>query len=137
MCILSLVHAELQSSPALESDSSMSSAPGGTKSSAPEAKPLLTTPTLSKLNSDVIRYVAPDWELVGYHLGIENCLLGIIQADNPRSVECCCHQMFAKWLSHTDGTGGNPRTWKSVLLALRNLGYSSVVGDVEKSMKIH
>ena len=110
----------------------MSSAPGRT----PEAEPLLTTPTLSKLNSDVIRYVAPDWELVGYHLGFENCLLGIIQADNPRSVERCCHQVFVKWLSHADGTGENPRTWRSVLLALRTLGYSSVVGDVERSLNI-
>ena len=95
--------------------------------------PLLTTPTLHQLNQLVIRKVALDWYSVGLHLEIENINLKIIEADvYPPSVEKCCLNMFSKWLSHDEGTGGAPRLWRTVLKALKDVGHSAVVGDVER-----
>ena len=85
----------------------------------------------------MIRHIAPDWQIVGAHLGIEMSILRIIEADNPRSVERCCCQMFLRWLSHDTGTGSEPRTWKSVLIALRTVGYYTMVGDIERTLNVH
>ena len=97
--------------------------------------PLLTTPTLQQLNRLVIKQIALDWYSVGLHLEIEVANLQIIEADiHPPSVEKCCCTMFTRWLSHDEGTGGAPRFWRTVLKALKNVGYNSLVGDVERTL---
>ena len=97
--------------------------------------PLLTTPTLQQLNRLVIRQIALDWYSIGLHLEIEVVNLQIIEADvYPPSVEKCCRTMFTRWLSHDEGTGGAPRLWRTVLKALKNVGYNSLVGDVERTL---
>ena len=96
---------------------------------------LLTAPTLHKLNQLIIRQIALDWYSVGLHLEIEVLTLQIIEADVcPPSVEKCCRNMFTKWLAHDEGTGGAPRLWRTVLKALKNVGYTSLVGDVERTL---
>ena len=95
--------------------------------------PFLTTPTVNQLNQIIIRQIALDWYSVGLHLEIEVLTLKIIEADvYPPSVEKCCCTMFTKWLSHDEGTGGAPRRWRTVLKALKDAGYTSLVGDVER-----
>ena len=97
--------------------------------------PLLTTPTLNQLNRLIIRQIALDWYSFGLHLEMENLTLKIIEADvHPPSVERCCRTMFSKWLSHDEGTGGAPRLWRTVLKALKDAGYNTVVGDVEREL---
>ena len=95
--------------------------------------PLLTTPTLNMIEQHIIRFVALDWYSVGLNLEIEVVNLKIIEADiHPPSVERCCRTMFARWLSHDEGTGEDPRLWRTVLKALKNVGYNTLVGDVER-----
>ena len=97
--------------------------------------PLLTTPTLHQLNRLIIRQIALDWYSVGLHLEIEVVNLQIIEEDiYPPSVEKCCRTMFTKWLSHDEGTGGAPRLWRTVLKALKNARYNTVVEDVEREL---
>ena len=99
--------------------------------------PLRTTPTLDKINNLIVRQIALDWYSVGLHLEIEVLTLNIIEADvYPPSVEKCCRTMFKKWLSHDEGTGPVPRLWRTVLKALKEVGYTSVVGDVERALHI-
>ena len=97
--------------------------------------PLLTTPTLHQLNQFLVRQVALDWHPVGLHLEIEALTLQIIEADiYPPSVEKCCRTMFTKWLAHDEGTGGAPRHWRTVLKALKIVGYTSLVEDMERTL---
>ena len=98
--------------------------------------PLQATPTLHIMDTHVIRHIAPDWTQIAMYLGIEMSIWHVIEADNPRSVERCCHQMFSRWLANDTGTGDSPRTWKSVLIALRTAGYVTLVGDMEKLLNI-
>ena len=97
--------------------------------------PLQTTPTLDKINKLIVPQIALDWYSVGLHLEIDVLTLKIIEADvHPPSVEKCCFTMFNKWLSHDEGTGPAPRLWRTVLKALKNAGYTSVAGDVERTL---
>ena len=43
--------------------------------------------------------------------------------------------MFIVWLSYDEG--GAPRLWNTVLKALKNVGYTSLVGDVERTLFEH
>ena len=97
--------------------------------------PRLTTPTIHQLNQIIIRQVAVDWYSVGLHLEIDVPTLKIIEADvYPPSVEKCCRTMFTRWLSHDEGTGGAPRLWRTVLKALKDVGYNTLVEDVEREL---
>ena len=97
--------------------------------------PLRTTPTLHKIDDLIVRQIALDWYGVGVQLEIEINTLNIILADvYPPSVEKCCRTMFTKWLSHEKGTGPAPRHWRTVLKALKKVGYTSLAGDVEKTL---
>ena len=99
--------------------------------------PLLTTPTLNELNHQVIPHVRLDWQSVGHHLEVDPSVMKVIDADYHDDVERCCRTMFTRWLSHDEGTGGAPRLWRTVLKALKNVGYTSVVGDVERTLFEH
>ena len=103
-----------------------------------ETEPLLTTPTLNELDAHIIPHIALDWKLIGTNLEIENSTLRTIKAETPHGIDYrgCCRQMFTRWLSCEEGTGSCPRVWKSVLLALKNVGYTSVVGHVERMLNI-
>ena len=99
--------------------------------------PLMTTPTLSGLNHQVIPRVCLDWQSVGYQLEVDLFVMEIIDDDYHNDVEKCCRTMFTGWLSHDEGTGGAPRLWRTVLKALKNVGYTSVVGDLERTLFEH
>ena len=96
--------------------------------------PLMTTPTLSILNRHVIPHVYLDWQCVGHELEVDLFMMEIIDDDNHHDVEKCCRTMFTRWLSHDEGTGGAPRLWRTVLKALKNVGYTNLVGDVERTL---
>ena len=88
---------------------------------------------MSELQQLIIRHIALEWQVIGVQLDIEVRVLNIIEADvYPRSVERCCRTMFTRWLAGDEGTGGEPRVWRTVLKALKNTGYMTLVGDVER-----
>ena len=99
--------------------------------------PLLVTPPLNELNRQVIPHVRLDWQSVGHHLEVDPSVMKVIDDDYHDDVEKCCRTMFTRWLSHDEGTGGAPRLWRTVLKALKNVGYTSVVGDVERTLFEH
>ena len=100
-------------------------------------EPLLATPTLIELNRQVIPHVCLDWQSVGHHLEVDPSVMKVIDDDYHDDVEKCCRTMFTRWLSHDEGTGGAPRLWRTVLKALKNVGYTSLVGDVERTLFEH
>ena len=95
---------------------------------------LFTSPMVSDLDTQLVRHIAPDWQRVGLHMGVENYILRIIEADHSHSVENACLEMFNRWLSHSEGTGDHPRIWKSVLMAVRTTGYNDLVHDIHRQL---
>jgi putative heme iron utilization protein len=95
--------------------------------------PLLTIPTLNQLEELIIQYKGVDWYKIGLQLNIKENVLKEIYEDCPHS-EVACHTMFFKWLAHDNGTGGEPRVWRTVLKTLKNAGYTTFVGDVEREL---
>jgi GTPase SAR1 family protein len=98
--------------------------------------PLQATPTLHILDTHVIQHTALDWNKVAENLEIDISILKAIETSYPDNAKHCCYEMFSRWLDHVTGTGDSPRTWKSVLIALRTAGYVTLVGDMEKLLNI-
>ena len=84
---------------------------------------------------DLLRYAVPrvssKWEEVGLQLDIEPYVLETVKADHS-DVEARCKAMFQKWLHSGEGTGKQPRTWESVLEAVRRAVGSEVYMNIEE-----
>ena len=98
--------------------------------------PLQATPTLHILDTHVIQHIALDWNKVAENLEIDISILKAIETSYPDNAKHCCYEMFSRWLDHVTGTGDSPRTWKSVLIALRTAGYTHLVGNMERQFSI-
>ena len=68
------------------------------------------------------------WFPVGLQCGIITDVLCTIGKEFPGNTQSCCTQMFDSWLQKTPGTGDMPRTWTTVLEAVR-MYYGEVVTD--------
>ena len=81
----------------------------------------------------VVPRVAPKWDEVGLQLNIQQYVLRSVEADGA-DVVTRCKNMFDKWLDGQYGTGNLPRTWESVLEAVREAVGSEVCRTIEQSI---
>ena len=61
------------------------------------------------------------WKHFGTHLHVDPALMDSIGIDNS-TVGDCMLQLVTKWLAHDNGTGDLPRTWKTVVQAVKKTG---------------
>ena len=85
---------------------------------------------LQDLDELVVLKVAAEWEILAVHLGVEPGLIDIIKKSTFYQCEDSCHEMFVRWISKEKGTGGQPRTWYSVVWAIRRMG----LGDLADAL---
>ena len=75
--------------------------------------------------ADVIEALNHDldvqWREFGTFLHIERAILDSIDT-NKSNVGDRMLQLVEKWLDHDNGTGDLPRTWKTVVQAVKNTG---------------
>ena len=75
--------------------------------------------------ADVIEALSHDldvqWREFGTFLHIERAILDSIDT-NKSNVGDRMLQLVEKWLDHDNGTGDLPRTWKTVVQAVKNTG---------------
>ena len=103
---------------------------------------ITSTPTL--LDELVCSQVSPYWTDFGRHLGVEMSLLKRIERDVKQTASDgesdeaiwrrCFNGLSAKWLSREGDTGDLPRTWKSVLTALKKSGFHQLASEMEKRL---
>ena len=78
-------------------------------------------------------YIDSKWQNFGIELGIrKNVCEGIKQQKLCIPKECFI-LLCSKWLSSGAGTGDKPRTWRTVLQAVRECGFPEVADQVERS----
>ena len=59
------------------------------------------------------------WRVFGTFLYVQPAVLDIISRDD---VTLCMLQLVEKWLVRENGTGNLPRTWQTVVQAVKNTG---------------
>ena len=98
----------------------------------PSPSPLLSAPTLNKLNQLVVWRVAAQWYPLGLSLGVESIVLATVKANHPTDVEGACRDLLRHWLLRGPGTGEQPRVWLSVLAAVRETVGGTIADEVER-----
>ena len=104
--------------------------------SLPSTDPILCSkPTMLELLDHVVYRVAARWEHFGLALRVEDYFMDIIKADKRGEVVVCCTDMLRRWLRKERATGGEERSWSTVLGAVqRCLGQEaawSIAGSLQ------
>ena len=82
---------------------------------------------------ELIKELAAEWEKIAIRLYFESHHIRRIQRDNPHSSEDCCRAVFMDWL---EGTGRQPITWKVVVDAISEAGFTRVAKDLKSVLCI-
>ena len=62
-----------------------------------------------------------EWRLFGTFLYVKTTVMDGISKDNS-DVDTCILRLLDKWLGHENGTGDLPRTWQTVVQAVKYTG---------------
>lgn len=75
--------------------------------------------------------VCDSWERIGHYLGLQQSTLHLVEVNHEQLVERCL-AMFEKWLS---GRGKNPKTWNTLLEALRLSNLRPIADEIQGKMR--
>ena len=71
------------------------------------------------------------WREFGTYLSVEPFSMDSISKDYS-DVESCIMQLVVKWVLHDIGTGDHPRTWQTVVLAVKHTGQGRLAEQLEQ-----
>ena len=98
------------------------------------AQALLDTsavPTLDDVNELIVTQVAAKWQNLAIKLGVKDFLIDVISKNNRHDCEEACQDMLKRWLREERHTGGEERTWSTLLTALGRADF----GELERSLR--
>ena len=81
------------------------------------------------------RQVDGDWQHFGSYLRFDSTLINTIDADNRRSTDCML-ALVTKWVNKDEGTGELPRTWQTVVEAVKSSGHKQLARDLAEKYKV-
>ena len=70
------------------------------------------------------------WREFGTHLCVKPTSMGSIDKDNKSDVGACMLQLVEKWLAPENGTGDLPRTWETVVQAVKKTGLGRLAEEL-------
>ena len=76
------------------------------------------------------------WRQFGTALRFESSLMNTIQSDNGKSVTDCMLDLVTKWVNNYEGSGDFPRTWQTVVVAVRKIKYRKLAKELEKAYAV-
>ena len=71
------------------------------------------------------------WNRFGSHLRFDSTLMGMIKANNRECADCML-DLVTKWVSRDEGTGDLPRTWETVVKAVKASGHKQLAEELAK-----
>ena len=98
------------------------------------AQALLDTsavPTVDDVNELIVTQVAAKWQNLAIKLGVKDFIIDVISEDHPKSCVAACQDMLKRWLREERHTGGEERTWSTLLTALGRADF----GELERSLR--
>lgn len=62
------------------------------------------------------------WEHFGIFLGVDSPILRVIESDKRSKPGDCMLELVRRWTANQAGTGTRPRTWQTVVEAVKDTG---------------
>ena len=78
--------------------------------------------------------MSADWDMFAMYLGFEGNTRRTVEMENMRLSHKCFMAVVDWWMQGKHGTGDLPRTWRSVLQAVRDCGHAGLADDVSVSL---
>ena len=75
------------------------------------------------------------WKHFGTYLSFDSSLMDTIKADNGYHADCML-DLVTKWLRKDDGTGDHPRTWETVVKAVKASGHKQLAEELASTYHI-
>ena len=94
---------------------------------------LNTKPSEVEMFARVRKHISHKWKEFGDHLHAESNLIEVIHKDE-RDCSGAFRSLCFKWLKEDPDTGDRPRTWRTVLDAMRGCEEVGPAKDVEESL---
>ena len=114
----------LPSQPVLHSEGNSESTDYQTVSSSARALlDVLSTPDMRDVDELVVTVVAAKWQMVALRLGVEIGVSKVVLEAHPNDCEGACRDMLDRWLRGEHHTGGEERTWSTLLTAIGRAGF--------------
>ena len=97
-----------------------------------------TKPTVSELIVQVGKHVFHKWKEFADHLHVEHSLTDAIHREELGNCESAFRSLCSKWLKEDSNplTGDRPRTWRTVLDAVRKSREIGAAEDIERSLML-
>ena len=76
------------------------------------------------------------WRVFGTFLSVEYGTMNSIDADQRGKSAMCMLDLVSKWVTHQEGTGDLPRTWRSVVEAVRDTGSEQLATDLAEKYRV-
>ena len=78
------------------------------------------------------RTVDSKWNEFGVYLGVDSYTRDRIAADYKGATDCMLH-LVSQWWTKQSGTGTRPRTWETVVKAVRDTGFGVLADELSMS----
>ena len=92
-------------------------------------------PDMKQMVNIVLPKIATNWKLVAINLEFENSTIEIIQKRYKDDPEDCCLEMLTDWVTKDHGVG--PKTWATLLCALKNIRkLTNACNEIEKELNL-
>ena len=92
-------------------------------------------PSVSELITQVGRCIFHKWKEFGDHLHIQPSLIEAVHKEELGECESAFRSLCSKWLKDSNQrTGDRPRTWRTVLDAVRKCREVGAAEDIERSL---
>ena len=73
------------------------------------------------------------WRHFGTFLRFEPPLMDTIESDHNKSVTDCMLDLVTKWVAYYEGSGSLPRTWQTVVNAVRKSKHTKLAEKLAKT----
>ena len=80
--------------------------------------------------------VNANWKTFGVFLGVDYDVMDGIKKDNSGTPGDCMLDLVGKWTSRKPGTGDLPRTWETVVRAVRDAGQRQLADRLGKKYQV-
>ena len=85
-----------------------------------------SSPNMRDVDELLVTPVAANWQRVALRLGVEGCVSEVLLKNYPNDCEEACWDMLDRWLRRERHTGGEERTWSTLLTALGRAGFEEL-----------
>ena len=70
------------------------------------------------------------WKFFGNFLCVEPTLMDAMNKDNFGNTSDCMLDLVSRWVNYHKGTGDLPRTWQTVVEAVRDAGFEQLAKEL-------